>query len=787
MKDSKSIARTNGISLNYLFELVQKNIVFFLSFLLTCMLIAFIINKYTSPTYIISSSIVIRQNESNFSTASTQLLQGIGFTTVNKNFANELQTLKSSPLIMESLKKLDFTISYYQFSGFINHELYKNSPFVVIINKNHPQPINTVFKINIESDGTFKLASSGKDVALFSFVSNEVAQIIPKLDVNEVGTFDKSLTCDSYDFKIVLNQNFNLEDYKSTNFSFRINSPTDLLAFYQKALSVESPEYESTVAQISVNSQVPIKDVDFINSLAESYISKDLEQKNYLSIRTIEYIDNQLNIVKDSLSIAENRLQTYRSSNRVVDLSLQSGKILDEVTEIEKEKSALMIKKKYYQYISEYFVANQEYSDLITPAGMGIEDPLLNNMIEELIKLNAEKVTLIENNQQKSPYLKKIQIRIDNLKNTIVENISYVMNTTDMSINDIDSRLRQLNREISKVPETEKELLGIQRKFNLNDAIYTFLLQRRAEAEIAKASYLSDIEVLEPASHNNIQPVSPNKKLNCFIAFLMGIFMPLVILRIKDITNNTFSEKSEIDDISVFPVLGKVYKNNKNVEAVVNTFPKSHIAESFRMLRSNINYFIAPGKGRTIAVTSLISQEGKSFISLNLAISLAMTHQKTILLGFDLRKPKKYERIGIKEKEGLSSYLSNQAEISDILQKTDIENLDIIIAGEIPPNPTTLITSARVDQLLSKLKEEYNYIVIDSAPIGLVSDSYELLQKSDLKILVVRLNHTPKQELLDLVNEMKNNNHNNVCIITNDVPMLKSHKNGYGYYDDQSN
>lgn len=414
---------------------------------------------------------------------------------------------------------------------------------------------------------------------------------------------------------------------------------------------------------------------------------------------------------------------------------------------------------------------------------MGIEDPLLNNLIQELTTLNAERTSLIQNNQGKSPYLKQIEIKVDNLKNTISENIKYILNTTEIALQDLNNRISGLNGEINKLPSTERELLGYERKFNLNDAIYTFLLERRAEAQIVKASYMPGAEIIEPTDIIGYGPIGPKKNINLIIGFLLGLILPIIFIRTKDILENRINENSDVGKLVDLPVLGQVYKNNKKVDLVVPSFPKSHMAESFRILRTGLNYFLSNQPSSVIVVTSTYAQEGKSFISVNLAAILAFTDKKTLLLGFDLRKPKVYERLNISNQVGVSAYLSNQLSLDEVLQHTNIANLDVITSGPIPPNPSELIASEKTKELINTMKGKYDYVIIDTPPIGILSDTFLLMDFADLNVYVVRQDQTPKREFLSIINDLKGKKIKNLCLVINDIPLMKKSRYGYDYYE----
>ncbi len=781
----KNKSYQNILNIEYILKTFKKSWLIYIVCLLIALAVVFIHSKFTLPVYEIGSSVLINAEENAFTGNSAQFMEGFGLFSGEKNFYNELQLLKSINLISTAIDNLNYEVSYYGYDKFREIELYKSSPFIVVFNHYHPQPINVPIEIKIIDNNTFKLKINEENVSIYNYSSGKTIQTVPRMKLNVACAFGSSCVSDLYDFKIIFNDNYNPLDFKRNKYSFIIHNRNMLAKGYQRRIEVEPYSIESSIAQISLKSKVPQKDIDFLVSLTNEYLKRDIEKKNHIAVKTIEYIDNQLNVIVDSLKTAEENLQRFRTSHEVMDISLKTGRIYDQMQQIETEKRDLMVKYKYYQYIDNYFEESEEISDLVAPSAMGLEDPMLNNMIQELIGLNAEKVSLIENNQEKSPYLKKLNIRIENLKNTISENIKYVLKTAEIAIQEVNSKINRLNVEINKLPKTERELFSIEREFNLNNQIYTYLLEKRAEAQIAKASNLPNVEIIEPAAIIGSGPIAPKKKLNYVLGIILGFIIPFSLIRLKDLLNNRIKDKDELTNLTDKPLLGQVYRNNKKVENVVQAFPKSHIAESFRMLRNSLYYFLNNEANAVLLVTSTYVQEGKSFISLNLASSLASTDKKTIILGFDLRKPILYERLKVNNNLGISSFLSHQANYRNIIQHTSIENLDIITSGPIPPNPSELILSSHTSELFKLLKKDYEYIIVDTPPIGILSDTYILMGQSDLNIYVVRQNHTSRKEFISLIQELNERNIKNICLVLNEIPYLQKSKYGYDYYDNK--
>jgi len=343
--------------------------------------------------------------------------------------------------------------------------------------------------------------------------------------------------------------------------------------------------------------------------------------------------------------------------------------------------------------------------------------------------------------------------------------------------------LDQLDNRISKLPGTQMQLGGIERTFKLNDAIYNYLLEKQAEAKITKASNLSDIVVIEPAHMVGSSPVSPKYMFSYIIALIMGFTLPIMILVIKMFFKTTISEQEEIEHMTNATILGKVFHYNNRKD--MNVFESSlgnNIAENFRSIRTNLNFALGGGQSaKTILVSSCVSGEGKTFSALNIAAAYAQIAKRTVLINFDLRNSQSQIK-NADNSNGLSLFLSGDVEIINVIQKSYFKTLDIINAGPVPPNPLELIENVRTNSLFEFLKENYDYIIIDTPPLAQVSDAYTLIQYADLNLIVVRYNVTKKKLLSLVLGELKNKNINNVSIILNDNKQV-SEQMGYGYYN----
>jgi tyrosine-protein kinase Etk/Wzc len=382
------------------------------------------------------------------------------------------------------------------------------------------------------------------------------------------------------------------------------------------------------------------------------------------------------------------------------------------------------------------------------------------------------------NSIRDNPYLNSLESRISDIKAKLLENIDNIIKNGEISLREIDSRINDIEAEIGKLPGSQRELLVIERKFKLNDAIYTFLLTRRSEMQISKASNIPSNEILDPASEDDYIKVSPNTSMNYFIALLLGLLVPAAFIYLKDFFRNKIEDKYDIRMMTEIPVIGHVIHNTLKTRLVVHEYPSSIVAESFRSLRTNFQFFSQENEKNVILITSIIKSEGKSFTSVNLGTVFAQNRKKVVVIDFDLRKARIHEYLGIISDNGLSRYLSHNTSIEDIIFPSGIENLDVIPSGPIPPNPTELISSAITTELFNVLSSRYDLILVDSPPIALVSDALLLLRFANIRILVVRQNFTPRNLFASIIGDLQRRNIDRLNIVINDE---RTDGNTYGY------
>jgi capsular exopolysaccharide synthesis family protein len=785
-KASEEIFQQKTDFKEFIFRLLKYKY-YFISTLIVALLIAFLINKYSERKYANGTTILIREDQGNsFMNSGGGMMSEFDIFGGIQNVENELSILQSFASIHEAVQELNLEVSYMlqenlfplKFLPFSSYEdLYDSSPIKVIIDQTHPQPVNVRFYIEILNDSTFKLKTQSEDVILYDFVSNKHVGRLDSLNYFGLFRFGEKIKSKHFEFIIHKNEGFSAHKYKNKNLFFYFNDLFFLTLYYQGNLSISTTSATSSVVAITLTGTHPKKITDFLNVLTRVYLEKNLEKKNIIAYNTVKFIDSRIADIADSLKFAENKLQFYRSSNQAMNLSFQGEQLYDRMNTLDNEKAAILVKQQYFDYIKNYFEKNQDVSDLIAPSAMDVQEEVLSNLINELLQLNNQRMNYLQNNP-KNLFLKDLEVQINNLKKTILENIDYNYQRIEISLDDIDSRMAKLSSQISRLPKTEREVIGMERQTKLNDAIYTFLLEKRAEAQIARASNTADYEVVDEAYYFRAGIISPRTKMNYIIAAFLGLLLPFIYIIVKDFFNNKVNEIKDIEQLTSLPIIGQVLHNNSNVKAIITEYPKSPIADSFRSVRTNLNFFAQGRDKMTILITSSMSGEGKSFASINIASVYALLGKKTLLLGFDLRRPALYKEFNLKNEKGITSYLIKNAEIKDIIQQTQIENLDLIAAGPIPPNPVELIASERNKQFFEEVKKLYDYIIIDSSPIGAVTDSFLLFNFADINIFTIRHNYSLKEAVKSNLKNIELKKITNVSILVNDV---KLNKNSYGY------
>ncbi len=745
--------------------------------------IAFLINRYSTSVYESQNTVYLTEKEDAMGAMSTIMKEFGSFGSKTQNIENQIGILTSYSLTRKTLERLNYQVSYFDKGRINDVEIFEDCPFRVILDSIKTEKYKEKIFITIVSE-------------------NEVKLEIPR-DSNAVSVqlfFGETFENADYIFKIVKSDIFDTEEHVSQDFFFQIHDYNELTKKYLKNLTVEASFKKGTILQLTSKGSVPEKVVEYLNTLIIEAIENDLREKNATSIKTIEFIDDQLTSVVDSLTYAEKNLETFRSSNKIVNLSEEGSSMFKKLEELQAKKSLIEIKIKYYEYLLKTIRDKNNFKDIITPSVIGVQDQLLNTLVAQLSQLYSERQVLEYSATGDNPSLQIINMKIKNTIAALIDNVNNLIESAHIESKETQKEIAKVDAEIKKLPSTERELINIQRKFELNDNIYNYLLQKRAEVGITKAANLPDLKFIDYALLDNTLQTSPNRKLNYLIALFLGLFIPGLMLIVRDFMNDTIVEREEIERKTSIPIIGSIAHNRRTLDVIpVKLHPKSSIAETFRAIRTNLAFFIKNKQSQTpiITFTSTISGEGKTFCALNLAAIISMNNKKVVVVGLDLRKPKLQQMLQTNFTAGITNYLIGTHTLQDITITTDVPNLNVILSGPIPPNPLELIESDKFSEFITELKQAgYDYIIFDTPPIGLVADTLSISKYSDLNVFIMRQNYTNRNSIKFINDISVESKIKNLCILINDVNMINSYgyrygayrnnKYGYGYYEDEA-
>lgn len=740
---------------------------FMLSILL-CLFFAFITNRYTPHEFSTKTTLLV-QSDNNTKNPIAQILYGEDQFSMQNSLNDEILILQSYPLIYNTVTALGYEVQYLIQGDIKTVETYEWRP-IDFVSKGDEKGYGLEIVIEIINDQEFILTSNQMEGGKFFF--------------NEELDFRNSK------FSIRLNEKFNFhEGYENApTIMVRWKNPHNVAKKYKNKLIVEKIKLDASIIQVGLIGEDVSKETTFLNKLTALYIQKNLNDKNRASSNTIDFIDNQLRETRDSLAFIENKLQGFKKDNSVTSISVDAERFYDEISVLEKEKATVLIQQKYYDYLIEYLSSKENYEEVVVPVSYGISDNLLNNMISKLVELQIELNILDPKGVLENPVIRETQRQIHELRESVKESVKNQKKTNEILLNDINSRVSLSEKALGSLPQMERELVNIERLYRLSENIYLFLMQKRAEAGITGASNVSDVKVVEAAIRETSVMVAPNRRVNYLVGLILGLLLPLIVFALQEILNDKINSKSDIERLSKIPFLGVIGKNHSGHDLIVKHRPKSSIAEGFRSIRSNLEFLFEKSKeGKAIVFTSSISGEGKTFCAKNLATIYAMSGKKTILIGADMRKPKLYVDFDKENKKGLSTYLIGEEKLKDVIKKSEIENLSVITSGPVPPNPAELLGRDNMQLLITELKEQFDYVILDSPPVGLVSDPVTIMELVDISIYVVRQGYT-HQSFLNYVNEFYDSGKlNNITILLNEAKIGGVYGYGYGYgYGEQT-
>lgn len=686
----------------------------------------------------------------------------------NNKIYKQIEIINSYFIINKSLKNLNWRTSWSKKNMFIWHGIYKQEPFDVVETLGFNNPEGVTIYITTTSGDTYTISADGEITQ-----NNTVTEI----KFEEKGTFNLPFKNKYFNFTLL--NKINNTDNSDGHYCFRFNNLNLLTLTYQAKLKSILKEKKGDIILCTIEGEEPVKEGDFLNELVKVYIADKLNFQNEAQRLTLNFINSQLTGISDSLNTVGTKFTEFRSKNKIIDLGTEGTLVMTNLKELETEGAKSQLQLDYFNNLLSYLSKPGDLTKLISPSVVGIEDPSLNMYVLKLNELYNRRQVLSFSARENNPTLVMIDKEVTETRSRLNENLRNLIENATKSINSMKQRQENISSQLNRLPKKEQQMINIQRQFTLTNEIYTFLLQKRAETNIALASSIPDVQIIDIAREETATPIGLSTKMILMIGFIFGLAIPALFIMLKNFFDDRIHTQEDVEDNTNLPILGSIMHNPTFTDLAVQENPKSNIAESFRALRTNLQFMLTGPLGKVISIHSTNPGEGKSFNAINLSTILAMDNKKVLLIGADMRKPRLHKTFNIKNEIGLSTFLIGYNTLDQVISPTEIKNLSILPSGPIPPNPAEILGNPEMKALIEMTRNIFDYIVLDNAPVSLVTDGIIVSHLSDLNIFILRYGVSHKHQL-EMINQMEDKKMvKHLGLIVNDI---KTNSFGHTYY-----
>ena len=750
----------------------------FIATVMVCLIGAWIYLRMATPVYNISATVLIKDDKKGGNTGNMMGLEELGLSGLissSQNIDNEIEVLRSKTLVKEVINQLNLYVSYADEDEFPSKNVYKTSPVLVSLTPQEAEKLSDpmIVEMSLSSQGSLDVSVTiGKKEYQKRF--EKLPAVLP-MDEGTLAFFE------SPDSLILRKDTTEKASYSTRYITATINSPMKVARWYCESLTIEPTSKTTSVAVISLKNSSLQRGQDFINQLLEMYNRNTNNDKNEIAQKTAEFIDERINIISKELGSTEANLENFKRNAGITDLTSEAQIALTGNAEYEKKRVENRTQISLIEDLRKYIRGN-EYE--VLPSNVGLQDAALVATIERYNEMLVERKRLLRTSTENNPAIVNLDTSIRAMKLNVQATLDGTLQGMLITKADLDREASRFSRRISDAPGQERQFVSIARQQEIKAGLYLMLLQKREENAIALAATANNAKIIDEAIADDI-PVSPRRKLIYLIALVLGVGIPVGIIYLIGLTKFKLEGRADVEKLTTVPIVGDIpltdEKNEKDGSIAVFENQNNLMSETFRNIRTNLQFMLQNDK-KVILVTSTVSGEGKSFISANLAISLSLLGKKVVIVGLDIRKPglNKVFRLSTKEK-GITLYLANpETDLMSLVQPSDInQNLYILPGGTVPPNPTELLARDGLDKAIEILKKNFDYVILDTAPVGMVTDTLLIGRVADLSVYVCRADYTHKVEYT-LINELAEEKKlPNLCTVINGVD-LKRRK--YGYY-----
>ena len=756
--------KQDAVDIKMISYLLMRHWYWFLLFGVLGLCSAYVYNKLIEPKYSVSTSILVPEkvNESDIQNMFKRALNQ-----PTNNIYNQIKIIQSYYTISQALLNLNWRTSWYKKDLLVWRSIYKEEPFDVQEAKGYINPNGIDVLITPISNEFFTVSVNGE-------LRNN--KLITKVKFESKGEFGHPFTNNYFNFTLVKKgTHFDASD---EHFKFVFNDLNDASLAYQNRLNVALQDKKGEIIQCTLNGEEPVKYSEFLNELIKVYIADKMNLQNEVNKRSLEFINNQLTGVSDSLNTAGTKFTDFRSKNEIINLGTETTIVMNNLKEVETERAQSQVQLDYFQNLHNYLDKAGDLKQLVAPSVVGIQDASLNAMVLKLSDLYNQRQRMSFSVSDNNPKLINIDKELAQTRSLIDENLRNLIDNATKTINSLKNREAVISSQMNKLPHKEQQMINLQRHFDMTSEIYTFLLQKRAELNISLASSMPDVQIIDNARPETATLIGISGLTILIIGFFLGISLPLGILLLIDFLDVHIRTEEDIENNTKIPIIGNVIHNSTKSFLTVYENPKSIIAESFRVFRTNLQFMLTESHGKVISIQSTNPNEGKTFTSVNLASILAMNNKKVLIIGADMRKPKLHTIFNLSNDHGLSTCLIGIDKIDDVILPTSIPNLFLLPSGPIPPNPSEILGKPEMALLIEQVRAGFDYVILDNAPSSLATDGIIASQLSDINVFILRYGISRKLQL-GIINQYADKQMiKHLAIMVNDI---KSNAFGYTY------
>ena len=762
-------------------ELLFKYLIhwpWFVGAVVACLIAAWVYLHVSTPVYNISATVLIKDDKKGGSAGMLSGLESLGLDGMissSQNIDNEIEVLRSKTIVKEVVEDLGLYISYTDEDEFPSRNMYKTSPVQVSLTPQEADLLEEpmIVKMALQPQGSMDVT-----VKIDDDEYQKHFEKLPAVFPTDKGTLAFFLTPDSVLSSKRTSEETTASEKTTRNITATINKPLAVAKWCCKNMTIEPTSKTTSVAVISLKNSNVQRGKDFINKLLEMYNINTNNDKNEVAQKTAEFINERIGIISKELGSTEKDLESFKRGAGITDLTSDAQIALTGSAEYEKKRVENQTQINLLQDLQKY-MQNEGYE--VLPSNIGLQDLNLAAAINRYNDVLVERKRLLRTSTENNPTIINLDTSISAMKENVQVSLDRVLRGLFITKADLDREASRYSRRISEAPGQEREFVSIARQQEIKAGLYLMLLQKREENAITLAATANNAKIIDEAIADDA-PVAPRSKITYLIALILGVGIPVGVIYLLELTKFKIEGRADVEKLTSAPIVGDIPLTDEKQGAIAVFENQNNLmSETFRNVRTNLQFMLGNGK-KVILVTSTVSGEGKSFISGNLAISLSLLGKKVVIVGLDIRKPGLNKVFNLPRKEqGITQYLSNpENNLMDFVQLSDVsKSLYILPGGTVPPNPTELLARDGLDKAIETLKKNFDYVILDTAPVGMVTDTLLIGRVADLSVYVCRADYTRKAEFT-LINELAENNKlPNLCTVINGLDLQKKK---YGYY-----